>query len=67
MCRIMKQHGTCGKRRSLDVSEVRLVRDEVSESDSVGLCSVSVMHGSKYLYTVVLLYAIDFHFTDGET
>lgn len=49
------------------MSEVRLVRDEVSESDSVGLCSASVMHASKYLYTVVLLYAIDFHFTDGET
>ena len=49
------------------MSEVRLVRDKVSESDSVGLPSASVLHGSKYVDTVVLLYAIDFHFTGGET
>lgn len=49
------------------MSEVRSVRDKVSESDSVGLPSASVLHGSKYVDTVVLLYAIDFHFTDGET
>ena len=29
--------------------------------------SASVLHGSKYVDTVVLLYAIDFDFTDGET
>lgn len=49
------------------MSEVRSVRDKLSESDSVGLSSASVLHGSKYVDTVVLLYAIDFDFTDGET
>lgn len=49
------------------MSEVRSVRDKVSESGSAGLSPASVMYGSKYLYTVVLLYAIDFHFTGGET
>lgn len=49
------------------MSEVRSVRDKVSESGSAGLSPASVMYGSKYLYTVVLLYAIDFHFTGSET
>ena len=49
------------------MSEVRSVRDKLSESDSVGLSSASVLHGSKYVDTVVLLFAIDFDFTDGET